>query len=155
VAASFLLKGSPRNVSWSLADMVYRRTDLLRGKPERWMLWGVNERFQWVLKALPGSEVFLYVTKGAGTGGGLALCGTARELLELREPYWPEGTWTKAFYLEVEAVAPGVLESPEDPSSWRLVPMEELRKVGVRVLPGPQRLEEGQARALASMLRRL
>jgi hypothetical protein len=150
--AHFLLKGSPRNVSWSVADMVQRKSKLLAGKPRGWMVWGVNERFTWVLDQLPGSTVFLYVTRRAGTEGGLALYGAAHEVFELKEPYWPEGSWVRAFYLEVRAAAPGVLENPENPAAWRLVPRERLAEAGVKLLPGPQKLKEEQARSLARLL---
>jgi len=91
VAACFLLKGSPRNVSWSVSDMVSGRSGLLKGRGSGWMLWGVGERFRWVLDALPGSRVFIYVTRGQGTRGGLALYGVAGETFELEQPYWPAG----------------------------------------------------------------
>jgi len=116
------------------------------------MLWGVNPRFKWVLKQLPSSTVFLYVTKGEGVSGGLALYGIAREVIDLEEPYWPEGAWEKAFYLEVKATAPGVLENPENPTSWRLISREKLKAKGIIVLPGPQKLEEEIAQLLKQML---
>jgi len=152
VAAYFLLKGSPRNVSWSVADMVFGRSGLLKGRGPGWMLWGVGERFRWVLDALPGSRVFIYVTRGQGIRGGLALYGLAGEVFELKQPYWPEGSWPRAFHLKVELAAPGVLENPKEPQSWRLTPMEELAKLGVRVLPGPQKLRESEAQALAKLI---
>ena len=90
---AFLLKGSPENLSWSLQDMKSGRSGLLEGKPENWMLWGVNERFRWVLQQLEGSEVFVYATKGYGIEGGLALYGVARGVAELSGRYWPWGCW--------------------------------------------------------------
>jgi len=152
VTAYFLLKGGPRNVSWSVADMVFGRSGLLKGRGSGWMLWGVGERFRWVLNTLPGSGVFIYVTRGQGTRGGLALYGFAGEAFELKQPYWPEGSWPKAFHLNVELAAPGVLEKPEEPQSWRLTPREELAKLGVRVLPGPQKLSSDSATLLVRML---
>ena len=44
MAEAFLLKGSPENLSWSLQDMRSRRSGLLKGKPESWMVWGVLVR---------------------------------------------------------------------------------------------------------------
>jgi hypothetical protein len=34
---------------------------------------GVNERFKWVLEQLEEGKVFVYVTRGPSTEGGLAL----------------------------------------------------------------------------------
>jgi hypothetical protein len=56
VAAAFLLKGSPENLSWSLQDMKSRKSGLLKGKPENWMVWGVNEKFKWILQQLEGAK---------------------------------------------------------------------------------------------------
>ena len=151
----FLLKGSPRNVSWSLVDMMRQRTLLLKSKPRNWMLWGVNPRFKWVLRELPGSTIILYVTKSEGVRGGLVLYGTAREPLDLNEPYWPEGTWTKAFYLEIKGIVPSALEEPENPAAWELVPRERIAEAGVMVLPGPQRLSAKQGEALKSLIETL
>ena len=134
--------------------MKYRKSRLLKGKPKNWMVWGVNERFNWVLERLPGSTVFLYVTKGAGVAGGLALYGTAHEVFNLEEPYWPEGEWRKAFYLEISAAVPGVLEEPGSPTAWKLVSREKLAKVGVKILPGPQKLGEREAELLKQLLKR-
>ena len=152
MAEAFLLKGSPENLSWSLRDMRERRSDLLRGKPESWMVWGVNERFRWVLQQLEGSEVFIYVTRGAGIEGGLALYGVAQGVTELSGKYWPLGERWLAFYLEVRKAAPGVLEHSEDPKAWNLVPREKLAEAGVPVLPGPQKLKPEQAKKLRENL---
>jgi hypothetical protein len=90
VAESFLFKGSPENLSWSLVDMKRHVSKNLQGKPHNWMIWGVNERFKWVLKWLEGGEVFVYVTRGPSTEGGLALYGVARGVAALSGKYWPQ-----------------------------------------------------------------
>ena len=155
MAAAFLLKGSPENLSWSLQDMKSRKSGLLKGKPENWMVWGVNEKFKWILQQLEGSEVFVYATKGAGIEGGLALYGVARGVAELSGKYWPQGEKWLAFYLEVRKAAPGVLEHPENPKAWKLVPREKLAEAGVPVLPGPQKLKPEQAEILRKLLERV
>jgi hypothetical protein len=152
VAEAFLLKGSPENLSWSLQDMRSRRSGLLKGKPESWMVWGVNGRLEWVLQRLEEREVFVYATRGAGIEGGLALYGVARGRVELSGRYWPQGEGWLAFYLEVKAAAPGVLEHPEDLKAWKLVPREKLVEAGVPVLPGPQKLKPEQAEKLKRLL---
>ncbi|MEM4677403.1 MAG: hypothetical protein QXY55_05900, partial [Candidatus Korarchaeota archaeon] len=138
-------------MSWSLVDMKYRRTNVLSSKPGSWMVWGVNERFKWLLDKLPFG-VFIYVAASPGAGSGLALYGTALEPVELAEAYWPRGGGWRAFYLEVELAAPGVLDSPEDPARWRLVSRDALERLGVRVLPGPQRLGGEVVGALKGLL---
>jgi hypothetical protein len=155
VAAAFLLKGSPENLTWSLQDMKSRKSGLLKGKPVNWMVWGVNEKFKWILQQLEGSEVFVYATKGAGIEGGLALYGVARGVAELSGKYWPQGEKWLAFYLEVRKAAPGVLEHPENPKAWKLVPREKLAEAGVPVLPGPQKLKPEQAEILRKLLERV
>ena len=152
MAEAFLLKGSPENLSWSLQDMRGRRSGLLKGKPESWMVWGVSGRFEWVLQRLEGREVFVYATRGAGVEGGLALYGIARGRAELSGRYWPQGEGWLAFYLEVRKAAPGILEHPEDPRDWKLVPREKLVEAGVPVLPGPQKLKPEQAEKLKKLL---
>lgn len=149
---SFLFKGSPENLSWSIVDMKRHVSKNLQGKPLNWMIWGVNERFKWVLKRLEGCEVFVYVTRGPSTEGGLALYGVARGAATLSEKYWPQGEGWAAFYLEVKGAAPGVLEYPEDPKQWKLVPRERLREAGIPLLPGPQKLKLEQAEALRRTL---
>ncbi len=155
MAAAFLLKGSPENLTWSLQDMKSRKSGLLKGKPVNWMVWGVNEKFKWILQQLEGSEVFVYATKGAGIEGGLALYGVARGVAELSGKYWPQGEKWLAFYLEVRKAAPGVLEHPENPKAWKLVPREKLAEAGVPVLPGPQKLKPEQAEILRKLLERV
>ena len=148
MAEAFLLKGSPENLSWSLRDMRERGSDLLRGKPESWMVWGVSERFEWVLQRLEGREVFVYVTRGAGIEGGLALYGVAQGVTELSGKYWPQGEGRLALYLEVIEAAPGVLEHPEDPKAWKLVPIEKLGETDMEV----QELKPEQADKLKKNL---
>jgi len=53
----------------------------------------------------------------------------------------------------VKRAAPGVLEHPEDPRAWKLVPREKLAKAGVPVLPGPQKLKPEQADKLKGLLK--
>lgn len=145
------MKGSVVNLSWSLSDMKYRRTRLLYSKPMNWMIWGVNEKFQWVLRRLP-FEVFIYVVRSLGAPSGLALYGTALEPIELAEKYWPQGEGWKAFCMEVKAAALGVLENPESPEHWKLISQDELRKRGIKILPGPQKLIEADAATLKTLL---
>jgi len=152
VTESFLFKGSFENFSWSIVDMKRHVSKALHGKPDNWMIWGVNERFKWILKRLEGDEVFVYVTKGSDIDGGLALYGVARGAATLSEKYWPKGEGWAAFYLKVKGAAPGVLEYPEDPKQWKLVPKGKLREAGIPLLPGPQKLKPEQAMVLKKML---
>ncbi|RLE84595.1 MAG: hypothetical protein DRJ41_02860 [Thermoprotei archaeon] len=148
-----LLKGSPNNVSWSLTDMKYKRSELLKGKPDKWMLWGIRERFKWILNDLPGSLVFLYVTKGEEISGGLALYGVAHEVIELKKKYWPQGVWRRGFYLELKGAVKGIIENPENPTEWRLILREKLRKLGIAILPGPQKISEDKANILKELFK--
>jgi MoxR-like ATPase len=156
VTEAFLLKASRENLSWSLIDMKERLSDALRRKPENWMIWGVNKQHQWVLEQLGGSgeelEFFIYVVQKTEMKGGLALYGIARERIELNGRYWPVGEGWLPFYLEVKGTAPGVLENPENPRAWNLIPLEELRKVGVEIRQGPQKINQQQAQKLRNLL---
>jgi len=52
----------------------------------------------------------------------------------------------------VRKAAPGVLEHPENPKAWNLVPREKLVESGIPVLPGPQKLKPEQAENLKAYL---
>lgn len=115
------------------------------------MLWGINERFKWVLNRLH-FEVFIYAKASLRSASGLALHGLTLEPVELAGRYWPESEAWRAFYVEVRAAAPGVLEEPENYEHWRLVPLDKMKKKGIKVLPGPQRLKEAEIAALKLLL---
>jgi hypothetical protein len=145
---AFLLKGTPTNLSWSLIDMKNKKTPLLRDKPDNWMIWGINQRFTWITNQLQNSEIFIYVIKSEATPGGLAIYGIAREILQLTEKYWPQGEKWVPFLLEIKAAAPGVLEHPEDPKQWKLIPKAKLQEKGIKIMRGPQKLKPEQAKML-------
>jgi hypothetical protein len=149
---AFLLKGTPTNLSWSLIDMKNKKTPLLRDKPDNWMIWGVNQRFAWIIKQLENSEIFIYVTKSEVTPGGLAIYGIAKETLHLAEKYWPQGEKWTPFLLEIKAAAPGILEHPEDPKYWKLLPKAKLEEEGIRVLPGPQKIRKPSSKILEMLI---
>jgi hypothetical protein len=152
MAEAFLLKGTPTNLSWSLIDMKNKKTPLLRDKPDNWMIWGVNQRFTWITNQLENGEIFIYVTKSEAIQGGLAIYGIAREILQLTEKYWPQGEKWTPFLLEIKAAAPGVLEHPEDPKQWKLIPKTKLEEKSIKILPGPQKLKQEKARILTDIL---
>ncbi|WP_288007908.1 hypothetical protein [Thermofilum sp.] len=149
---AFLLKATPTNLSWSLIEMKNQKNPLLKGKPSNWMIWGVNQRFAWIIKQLENSEVFVYVTKSEATQGGLAIYGIAREILQLAEKYWPQGEKWTPFLLEIKAAAPGVIEHPEDPKQWKLIPKTTLEEKGIKILPGPQKLKPELSKILKEIM---
>jgi hypothetical protein len=128
--------------------MKNKKTPLLRDKPDNWMIWGINQRFTWITNQLQNSEIFIYVIKSEATPGGLAIYGIAREILQLTEKYWPQGEKWVPFLLEIKAAAPGVLEHPEDPKQWKLIPKAKLQEKGIKIMRGPQKLKPEQAKML-------
>lgn len=132
--------------------MKYRKTKWLSGKPSDMMIWGVNKKFKWLLNKLP-FEAFIYITATAERRSGIVLYGVAVETIDISEKYWPQGESWAAFYVEVKAAAPGVLEVPESPLHWQPIDRGEvLEKAGIRILPGPQRLDEKSVAALKALI---
>ncbi|ABO08141.1 hypothetical protein [Pyrobaculum calidifontis] len=146
-----LFKGRLANFSHSLLDYLERRSALIRRFLPGVFLWGASRRNSLLQE---GAHVFLYVAKEVGFPGGVVLYGVLQKPEELLEKYWPEGEWPILLPIKVERLAPGVAESPLDPSRWRPVTLAQLQQIGVRVLPSPaQPLPEEKAKALLSLLR--
>ena len=86
--------------------------------------------------------MLLYLSRSEYDPGDVALFGTLEMPVELRERYWPEGEWPILLPIRVVKFARGVLENPDNPRRWKLVTREVLAQLGVKVLPGPQKIDD-------------
>jgi len=133
-----LLKGGVVNFLHSLRDYVERRSLAARFPPGVF-LWGARSRSSLYVE---GVKVLLYLSKSEYGPGGVALFGTLERPVELRERYWPEGEWLILLPIRVVNFARGVLENLDNPRAWKLVTREVLAQLGVKVLPGPQKIDD-------------
>ena len=147
-----LLNASIENFLYSLRDFVERRSELIRQFPPGTLLWGTR-RVDSRVKA--GVGVFLYVTKNQYNEGGLALCGRLLDVREFSGRYWPSGKWRYLLPIKAEKAAEGVVESPNDPTKWRLPDRRRLEELGVRILPGMRTVRMEQAEKLKELLKPL
>jgi len=135
-----------------LGDFVGRRSELIRQFPAGVFLWGAS-RVDSRVKARVG--VFLYVTKNQYNEGGLVLYGRLLDVREFSGRYWPSGEWHYLLPIKAEKAAEGVIESPNDPTKWRLPDRQRLEELGVRILPGIQTMKPEPAEKLAELLKPL
>jgi len=125
---ALLLKGSLRNFLHSLDDYIWRKS-LAAKYPRDVFLWGARTQSSLYRE---GTKVLLYITRKNEYGiNGVALYGTLMEPGFLEEDYWQEGEYPILLPIRVIKFARGVLEHPDDPSSWRLVDLATLRRLGV------------------------
>lgn len=61
---------------------------------------------------------------------------------ELNEKYWPMGEWRLLLPIKVARFARGILEYPENPKKWRLIDRHKLVEIGIKVLPGTQKIPD-------------
>jgi len=132
-----LLKGGLGNFFHSLRDYL-RREPLAAKHPRGVFLWGARTRWS---EYKEGARALLYITKNEYNGGGVALYGVLMEPEFLEERYWPEGLYPILLPIKAVKFARGVLERPDDPSRWKLVEYATLKRFGVVLRPGPQKVD--------------
>ncbi|BFH72984.1 hypothetical protein SJAV_09280 [Sulfurisphaera javensis] len=142
-----VLKGKLGNFLYSLKDMKKRETQLIKKFPEGTFIWGTNRRISSLEK---GVKVLFYLT-GEGIESGIVFYGEILSVGELKEKYWPEGEWKYWIAIKVEKMPKSIIEY-DDPSKWHYVTYEELKSLGFRPLPWPQKIEDELAKKIISML---
>jgi len=93
--------------------------------------------------------VLLYISRNKYNEGGIALYGVLMELEFLEERYWPEGLYPILLSIKVVKFA---LEHPGDPSWWKFVEYATLKRLGVVLRPGPQRVDDRIAEKIVEVM---
>jgi len=144
-----LLKGGIKNFLHSLNDYMERKSRLINTFPKGVFIWGARARSSLLVE---GSKALLYLSKNEFNDGGIVLYGELLRPFETSERYWPEGEWSVILPIKVLKFAKGVVERPDDPASWRLVDRNKLAELGVKVLPGIQKIDDDLIEKIASLI---
>jgi len=145
---ALLLKGGLGNFLHSLDDYLRRRS-LAAKYPRGVFLWGAWRRSSLYEE---GAKALLYISRNEYNGGGVALYGVLMEPEFLEERYWPEGDYPILLPIKTIKFARGVLENPDDPSRWKLVEYATLKRLGVILRPGPQRVDDRIAEKIVEIM---
>lgn len=133
-----LLKGTIPNFLISLRDYVEAKSDVIKKYPKGSFIWGIRAPNSLVSR---GNKVFLYINKSDDFPGGIVLEGEVIDVAELKEKYWPEEVWSYYVALKVLKVPESVLRE-KDVKKWKVVDRNKLKELGIKVLPGPQKIKD-------------
>ena len=133
-----LLKGTITNFLTSLNDFKSRKSELISKYPVGSLIWGLSKKSNLLED---GTKAFLYLNKAENFPGGIILEGEVIEVSKLKENYWPEGKWNYYVVLKVLKI-PSSVVNYSDISKWEIVRLDKLRELGLRILPGIQKLDE-------------
>ena len=146
-----LLKGTLQNFLVSLRDHVEMESDLIKKYPKGSFIWGLRAMNRLVSK---GTKVFLYVNKAEDFSGGVVLEGEVVDVAELKEKYWPEGEWNYYVALKVLRIPSSVLKE-KDPRKWKVIDLDKMRELGVKLLPGVQKVDDSVGAKIEELLGKL
>lgn len=146
-----LLKGTLTNFLVSLKDYKERKSSLIRRYPQGSFIWGLNKSTSLLKK---GTKAFLYLNKSESFSGGVVLEGDILDFAELTEKYWPVGEWKYYVALKVLLI-PETIYSTEDINSWSLIKLDKLKELGIKVLPGIQKIDDNLGEKLEKALSEL
>ena len=133
-----LLKGTLTNFLTSLDDYIHRKTTLINKYPKGSFIWGLNKKSSLLEH---GTKAFLYLNKAENFPGGIVLEGEVIEVSELKEKYWQEGEW--GYYVVINVLRiPNSVRKEKDVSKWNIVSLDKLKELGLKVLPGVQKLND-------------
>ena len=133
-----LLKGTLENFTVSLKDYIETKSDLIKKYPKGSFIWGIRVPNNLLSK---GTKAFLYVNKTESFPGGIVLEGEVLDVAELKEKYWPEGEWNYYVVLKVLKIPDSVVKE-KDAKKWKIVDRNQLKELGVKVLPGIQKIDD-------------
>ena len=86
-------------------------------------------------------RAFLYLNKSEShLKGGIVLEGEIIDIAELSEKYWPEGEWKYYVTLKIIYIPKSVL-STTDTTRWKIIGLDKLKEIGVKILPGIQKID--------------
>jgi len=144
-----LLKGTLSNFLVSLNDYKTRKSKLIQKYPQGSFIWGFNQSSKLLKNQV---RAFLYLTKsGSHSKGGIVLEGEIIDVAELSEKYWPEGEWKYYVALKIIHIPKSVL-STTDATKWKTIDWEKLKEIGVKILPGIQKIDDTLGKRIERLL---
>ena len=144
-----LLKGTLSNFLVSLNDYKTRKSKLIQKYPQGSFIWGFNQSSKLLKNQV---RAFLYLTKsGSHSKGGIVLEGEIIDVAELSEKYWPEGEWKYYVALKIIHIPKSVL-STTDTTKWKIVDLDKLKEIGVKILPGIQKIDDTLGKRIERLL---
>jgi len=133
-----LFKGTLTNFLFSLDDYKTRKSKLIQKYPQGSFIWGFNRSSKLLENQV---RAFLYLNKSEShLKGGIVLEGEIIDIAELSEKYWPEGEWKYYVTLKIIYIPKSVL-STTDTTRWKIIGLDKLKEIGVKILPGIQKID--------------
>jgi hypothetical protein len=144
-----LFKGTLSNFLFSLDDYKARKSKLIQKYPQGSFIWGFNQSSNLLKNQV---RAFLYLTKsGSHLKGGIVLEGEIIDIAELSEKYWPEGEWKYYVALKIIYMPKSVL-STTDTTKWKIIDLDKLKEIGVKILPGIQKIDDKLGKRIERLL---
>ncbi|ACP49269.1 conserved hypothetical protein [Sulfolobus islandicus Y.N.15.51] len=144
-----LFKGTLTNFLFSLDDYKTRKSKLIQKYPQGSFIWGFNRSSKLLENQV---RAFLYLNKSEShLKGGIVLEGEIIDIAELSEKYWPEGEWKYYVTLKIIYIPKSVL-STTDTTRWKIIGLDKLKEIGVKILPGIQKIDNELGRRIEKLL---
>lgn len=144
-----LFKGTLTNFLFSLDDYKTRKSKLIQKYPQGSFIWGFNRSSKLLQNQV---RAFLYLNKSESRlKGGIVLEGEIMDIAELSEKYWPEGEWKYYVALKIIYIPKSVL-STTDTTRWKIIDLDKLKEIGVKILPGIQKIDNELGRRIEKLL---
>jgi hypothetical protein len=144
-----LFKGTLTNFLFSLDDYKTRKSKLIQKYPQGSFIWGFNRSSKLLENQV---RAFLYLNKSESRlKGGIVLEGEIIDIAELSEKYWPEGEWKYYVALKIIHIPKSVL-STTDTTRWKIIDLDKLKEIGVKILPGIQKIDDELGRRIEKLL---
>jgi hypothetical protein len=144
-----LFKGTLTSFLFSLDDYKTRKSKLIQKYPQGSFIWGFNRSSKLLENQV---RAFLYLNKSESRlKGGIVLEGEIIDIAELSEKYWPEGEWKYYVTLKIIYIPKSVL-STTDTTRWKIIDLDKLKEMGVKILPGIQKIDNELGRRIEKLL---
>jgi len=144
-----LFKGTLTNFLFSLDDYKTRKSKLIQKYPQGSFIWGFNRSSKFLENQV---RAFLYLNKSESRlKGGIVLEGEIIDIAELSEKYWPVGEWKYYATLKIIYIPKSVL-STTDTTRWKIIDLDKLKEIGVKILPGIQKIDNELGRRIEKLL---
>ena len=97
-------------------------------------------------------RAFLYLNKSESRlKGGIVMEGEIIDMAELSEKCWPEREWKHHVVLKIIYI-PKLVLSTIDTTRWKIIDLDKLKEIGVKILPGIQKIDNELGRRIEKLL---